>query len=138
MGARYANAGEYKKVAISGLSESRHPLAISTRHLLFGNHGWLVRRQGKFGESCCSSSDRCWSRRGFVALVRASLVDGVNLDVDISIYTSIYTLLKYTPLSFSVERVNLDVYIPTAIFSNGYIFNGRISSLYKPPLPSLF
>ncbi|XP_073360818.1 uncharacterized protein [Aegilops tauschii subsp. strangulata] len=74
--------------------------------------------------------------------LRASLVDGVNLDVYISIYTFIYTLLKYTPLSFSVERVNLDVYIPTAIFSNGYIFNGYIFngriSLYKPPLPSFF
>jgi hypothetical protein len=38
--------------------------------------------------------------------VRASLVDGVNLDVYISIYTSIYTMLNYTPPSFSVERVN--------------------------------
>ena len=72
-----------------------------------------------------------------LVLLRASLVDGVNLDVYISIYTSIYTLLNYTPPRFSMERVNLDVYIPAAIFSNGYIFNGHISDLYKPLLPPL-
>ena len=39
-------------------------------------------------------------------VLRASLVERVNLDVYISIYTSIYTLLNYTPPGFSVERVN--------------------------------
>jgi hypothetical protein len=86
----------------------------------------------------------CWFiAPGSFPIVRASLVDGVNLDVYISIYTSIYTLLNLHVPSFSVERVNYDVYIPTAIFSNGYIsngyiFNGYISDLYKPPLPLLF
>ena len=43
---------------------------------------------------------------------RASLLDGVNLDV----YIFIYTLLNFTPPSFLVERVNQDVYILSPTF----------------------
>lgn len=47
------------------------------------------------------------------------------MDVYIFIYTSIYNLLNYTRPSFSVKRVsgrvNQDVYILTALFSNGSI-----------------
>ena len=55
------------------------------------------------------------------SLLRASPVERVNLDVYISIYTSIYTWLNFTPPSFSVERVSRTCK-SGRVYSNGYIF----------------
>ena len=52
---------------------------------------------------------------------RASLVERVNLDVYIFIYTSIYTLVNFTRPRFSVERV-YRTWKSGRVYLNGYIF----------------